>query len=140
MIFFPQKKKNRWLSIRGKLVLLMSVLEAIHIYWHLMAHIPKWILDNCSKERFNFIWRGNSDKMGTRLTSRKSISKPKGKGGYGIKNIFHFGNSLEAKSPWNILTKYSLWKIIIIHKYIAPGTLIDWIRRERKSTLNFSNH
>jgi hypothetical protein len=56
-----------------------------------------------------------------------------------MKNIHLFGKSLAAKSLWNVITKESLWKRILIQKYIAPGTLLEWIRKERKSIVNVSN-
>jgi len=51
-------------------------------------------------------------------------------------NIHVFGISLATKTFWNLITKVSLWKRIIIQKYIAQGSLLDWIRSDRKSISN----
>jgi hypothetical protein len=36
---------NRWISRGGRLVLIKFVLEAILVFWHTLAHIPKGILE-----------------------------------------------------------------------------------------------
>ena len=60
-------------------------------------------------------------------------------GGWGLKNIHLFGYSLVTGSLWNMISKESLRKIILVEKYIAPYSILDWIRKERKSTQNISN-
>jgi hypothetical protein len=50
-----------------------------------------------------------------------------------------FGQSLATKSLWNTFTKESLWRRILIQNYITHGTVMDWIRRERKIIHNASN-
>jgi len=47
---------NKWLSRGGRLVLVKSMLEAIPIYCHTLANIPKGILENIRKYCFNFMW------------------------------------------------------------------------------------
>jgi hypothetical protein len=39
-----------------------------------------------------------------------------------------------------LITKDSLWRRIIVKKYIAPNSLLDWIRSEGKSIKNATNH
>jgi hypothetical protein len=77
------------------------------------------------------------EKGGTHWTSWLSIEKPKG-GGWGLKDIHTFGKSLAAKSLWNPITKDSLWRRITVQKYVAPNSLLDWIRSEGKSAKNTS--
>jgi len=50
-----------------------------------------------------------------------------------------FGKSLAARSLWNFISKDSLWRKIIIDKYIAPYFMLDWTWKERKSPHNVSN-
>jgi hypothetical protein len=47
------------------------------------------------------------------------------KWGWGLKNIHVFGISLAAKTLWNPITKESLWKRIVVQKYIAPSSILD---------------
>jgi hypothetical protein len=58
---------NHWISRGGRLVLIKSILEAIPVYWHLLAHIPKGILDRIKKVCFNYLWKGNCDYKGSHL-------------------------------------------------------------------------
>jgi hypothetical protein len=66
------------------------------------------------------------------------LSNPKLVGGWGIKNIILFGHALVEKSLWVFLSSDSLWRSILIAKYIEPGTIIDWIRMPRKPISNAS--
>jgi hypothetical protein len=47
----------------------------------LLAHIPKGILDKIRRPSFDFLWKGNRDKMGYHLAQRQIISRPKDQGG-----------------------------------------------------------
>ena len=115
-------------------------LESILVYWHLMAYIPEGIMKIFKTKCFNFLWRVNLDKLGNHLTNQKSIAKLKQRGGWGIQDLFQFGKALAAKSLWNLFTKDSLWKRIILHTYIAPDSLHVWVIKEMKHVHNVSNH
>jgi hypothetical protein len=52
------------------------------------------------------------------------LSKPKNSGGWGLKDIVVFGQSLAAKSLWVFLTRDSLWRHILIEKYIDPLSIV----------------
>jgi hypothetical protein len=88
---------NRWLSRGGRLVLINLVLEAILVYYHTLAHIPKWILEKIRKFCFNFLWQGSNDYQVNNLVKWQKMEAPKSLGGWGIKNINLFGRALEAK-------------------------------------------
>ena len=49
-------------------------------------------------------------------------------GGWGIKNTFFFAKSLAAKIGWRLISTQILWTEVIIHKYILPTLILDWIR------------
>jgi hypothetical protein len=55
---------NRWLSRGGRLVLVNSILEEIHVYCHIITYIPKGILYKIIRESFRFLWLGNKEKGG----------------------------------------------------------------------------
>lgn len=65
--------------------------------------------------------------------------RPKSQGGWGLKHVFNFGKVVLAKSLWNFSTKDSLWRSILVEKYIAHDSEMDWIRRIWKSIQNMSN-
>ena len=49
-------------------------------------------------------------------------------GGWGIKNTFFFAKALATKIGWRLISTQSLWTEVIIHKYISPTLILDWIR------------
>jgi hypothetical protein len=101
---------NCWLSRGGCLVLIKFALEAIPVYWHTLAHIPKGILEKIIRCCFNFLWQGSDAYKGTHWVSWGKLAVPKSLVGWGLKDINLFGKSLVAKSLWNMLTKDNLWK------------------------------
>ena len=50
-----------------------------------------------------------------------------------MKNIFLFAQALAAKGGWRLINVDSLWTQVITQKYIAPFSIVDWIRNPRKS-------
>ena len=109
-----------------------SVLEAIPVYWLSLAWIPKGILEQIRKLCFTFLWRGSSDHKALVWVRWERIALPKALGGWGLKNIFNFAKALGAKVSWRLIKTQSLWTRVVYHKYIAPLSLIEWIRLGNK--------
>ena len=63
---------------------------------------------------------------------------PKALGGWGLKNLFLFAKALGAKVAWRLIHSQSLWTNVVYHKYIAPSSLLEWIRMENKARGNCS--
>jgi len=99
----------RCLSLGGRMVLEKSVLQSIPMYWLNLAKILASILHKIHQLMATFIWRGANKATCFHLTKWKNIASPKENGGWGIKNIFWFANSLVAKSCWRGLFGNSLW-------------------------------
>lgn len=68
-----------------------------------------------------------------------SLAKPKEYGGWGLKNIFYFGNALTTKSLWRSPFSKGQWSEVIKAKYMKNEDLVDWIRGENKGQRNISN-
>jgi len=60
------------------------------------------------------------------------IVLPKSLGGWGLKNMFLFSKALAGKVAWRLISTNSLWTRVLQHKYIAPLSMLDWIRTEDK--------
>jgi hypothetical protein len=75
----------------GQLVLIKLVLEAILVYWHPMAQIPKEYLPGSNN--FVLITTGKAclDYKGLYLVSWKCLTKPKERIGWGLKDGVIFG-------------------------------------------------
>ena len=109
------------------------VLEAIPVYWMSLSWIPKGILERIRKICFRFLWSGKKEEQTTPWVNWKRIAKPKGLGGWGLKDIFLFSKALAAKGGWRLVKTSSLWTRVIKKKYIPHESLIDWIRNPRKT-------
>ena len=129
---------HKWLSRAGRLVLVKFVLEAIPVYWMSLAWLPKGILEQIRRLCFSFLWRGKNDHRAMVWVRWEKIAVPKALGGWGLKNIFLFAKALGAKVSWRLIHTQSLWTSVVYHKYIAPLTLIEWIRLVDKSWTNCS--
>ena len=58
---------------------------------------------------------------------------PKFLGGWGLKNIFLFAKALATKGGWRLIHLESIWMQVIIHKYLAPKMVEEWIRNPKKT-------
>ena len=56
----------------------------------------------------------------------------------GLKKIFLFSKSLAAKSIWRLISSPSLWREVVIHKYISWDSILDYIRKHVKNLNNVS--
>lgn len=124
---------NKWLSRVGRLTLVKSVLEAILVYWISIAWIPRGVLDKIRRICFSFLWQGKKEEHSRPWVKWERVATPKALGGWGLKNIYKFSTALATKCGWRMISTSSLWTKVIIQKYIAPNSLIDWIRVSQKS-------
>jgi hypothetical protein len=58
--------------------------------------IPKGTLTKIKKISFMLLWFGSHSSRGLPLVKWSGIGTPKNLGGWGLKNIFHFTQSLAA--------------------------------------------
>jgi hypothetical protein len=89
----------------GRLVLVKSVLEAIPVFWHTLAHIPKGVLERIRKCCFNFLWKGSSEYKGSHLARWKLIATPKSQGGLGAQRYSLVWLVLSCKVPMEFTYK-----------------------------------
>ena len=76
----------------------------------------------------HFLWRNQDKDYTFAWVAWDRINIPKKWGGWGIKDLHLFSNGLAANMCWHLLTGHSLWKEVIVAKYIAPKNTINWIR------------
>jgi hypothetical protein len=114
------------------LVLVKSVLEAIPVYWMSLAWILKGTLEKIRHTCFRFLWAGSTDHFVLPWVKWNILVVPKALGGWGLKNIHLFSKALVAKVGWRLITIDNLWTKVVIHKYINPDTVEEWICRPVK--------
>ena len=93
-----------------------------------LAWIPKSIMNKTKRICTTFLWSGKKDQKVLPWVKWDQIDRPKSMGDWGIKHTFFFAKALEAKLGGRIISTQSLWTEFIIHKYISPTPLLDWIR------------
>ncbi|GJX01698.1 RNA-directed DNA polymerase, eukaryota, reverse transcriptase zinc-binding domain protein [Tanacetum coccineum] len=94
----------------GKLLLIGSVLEAIHMYWCNVFLLPKNMVKKINKILKNFLWNNEEVSIGSAKVAWKKICKPKIYEGLGLKDITVWNKALLVKHLWNIaIKKDSLW-------------------------------
>jgi hypothetical protein len=124
----------RWLSLGGRLTLATSVLQSIPVYWLSLVKFPTSVLNRIHNLISKFIWKGGKKGTGFHLTKWKNIARPKLFGGWGIKHISWFAQSLSAKSCWRGLFGTGLWSTVLCKKYLKGIDLISWLRRDSHPT------
>jgi len=123
---------------RGRITLLNFVLPGISVYWLSLAKIPTWILNQLRKVMINFLWACNSSKHKMHLTRWESISLPKRKGGWGIKNLMWFRTTLRLKTFWRGIQHGGIWRKVLLAKYLKGITLEEWARQPYRRVYNAS--
>eukprot|EP00253_Pinus_taeda_P007705 PITA_07705 len=128
----------KWLSRAGRLTLVNSVLQAIPVFWAALTWIPKGILYKIKQICSRFLWSGAKEDSVLPWVAWDKIARPKDWGGWGVKNLFDFSQSLAAKSGWKIINSENLWTRVVMRKYIDPTPLEEWIRCPNKKGRNCS--
>ena len=104
---------NRWLSLRGRFILVKFILENIPIYWLSMVRIPTSILDIIRRRISTCLWLGQKVKESFHLLTWDRLAIPKDYGGWNFKNIYYFGKALVAKRLWRGLFSRSMQSDVI---------------------------
>jgi hypothetical protein len=89
------------------------------------VNVPKGILSKIRKVSFIFLWSGNCASEGIPLVKWSKITMPKNLGGWGLKNIYQFSQSLVAKSLWWLTHNSLLWGRVMQSKYIKGISMED---------------
>ena len=120
----------RWLSTRGRLVLVYVVLQSIHVFWFSLFIVSLVVIDQIRKLVFHFLWDRKLNSSKFHLSFRESISKPKLCGGWGVKHLYLFNQSLCAKTLWRTLFNEGLWGMLIKQKYLKSLLVYAWLRNQ----------
>ena len=120
-------------------ILIKSILESILVYQMGLSRIPKSILNMMRRCAFRFLWTGNRKKYGFHLVNWGRLGTPKWVGGWVLKNIYNFAQSLVAKSLWRGLTTSRVWNNIICSKYLNNFPLAFWVRSPTSKLNGVSN-
>ncbi|GJV62086.1 hypothetical protein Tco_1468186 [Tanacetum coccineum] len=116
--------KNKCLSYAGRLMLVASVLESIHVYLASILLLPVGVIKDINKQINNFLWNQNDCTKGRDKVAWKNVCKFKQKGGLGLKDLGVWNKAMIVKHLWHIvIDKESLW--------------VKWINTEKLKGRNF---
>jgi hypothetical protein len=106
------KRLDGWqcasLSYGGKLILLNACLSCIPTYAMSMYMLPKTVIKRMDTTRKRFFWQGKTEKK-YHLVKWSVITKPKEKGGLGVKYLRKMNISLLCKWWWKVENEEGLW-------------------------------
>uniref|UniRef100_A0A803PLX2 Reverse transcriptase n=1 Tax=Cannabis sativa TaxID=3483 RepID=A0A803PLX2_CANSA len=101
---------SRILSFAGRVVLLNSVLMAIHSYWYQVLILPKKVVNNIEAICRNFLWNAKAEYHGPSAIAWDFICQPKAAGGIGFKDIASWNKAAMGKYIWATANKEdSMW-------------------------------
>ncbi|GJR98190.1 RNA-directed DNA polymerase, eukaryota, reverse transcriptase zinc-binding domain protein [Tanacetum coccineum] len=102
--------KSKCLSYAGRLLLIASVLESIHVYWASVFLLPKSVIYDINKLLKGFLWNQGDVSSGKAKVAWKNICRPKSKGGLGLKDLGVWNKAMIVKHLWHIINnKETLW-------------------------------
>ena len=94
---------GRWLSKRGKEVLIKSILLALPTYVMSTFLLPLEICENLASAIAQFWWSSNPPKRGIHWEKWEKVCLPREEGGIGFRMIHEFNLSLLAKQLWRLV-------------------------------------
>jgi hypothetical protein len=93
----PKWKADK-LSIAGQIVMLISVISAMPVYFMFVFMLPKWVIKMLDKVRRGFLWHGHKGEQAMKrslcLVNWKVVTMTKINGGLGIRNLEAMNQSL----------------------------------------------
>jgi hypothetical protein len=120
---------NKWLSLRGRFILVKSALESLLVFWISLEVIPRTILNKICKLSCSFLWSGHKEKFQFHLCRWDLLARPKICRGWGLKNLPTFNSALIENTFWRALTHGSIWNIILLGKYLGNSSISTWLRK-----------
>jgi hypothetical protein len=123
------KRLDGWqstsLSYGGKLILLNACLSCIPTYAMSMYLLHKTVVKKIDIVRKRFFRQGGANKRKYHLVKwAVIITKPKKKGGLGVKDLRKMNISLLCKWWWKLESGEGLWQEIVRKKYKVRGGLL----------------
>ncbi|KAH7659449.1 RNA-directed DNA polymerase protein [Dioscorea alata] len=103
------------LSYAGRLQLINSVLNSMHVYWSSVFLLPLAVVHEVEKICRSFCWHGSGDCKRGGLIKWSVVCKSKSNGGLGVKPLQLWNLAAIAKHIWEIVQENeTLWSIWVI--------------------------
>ncbi|KAJ1696333.1 hypothetical protein LUZ63_004845 [Rhynchospora breviuscula] len=110
--------KCAMLSHAGRLVLIKSVLTSLPVYFMATERLPRGILKQISSLVAKFFWSKVDKTRYMTFIFWKSVCRPCGEGGQGVRNLQLFGDAIFLKNAWDLMSQSDkTWVQICQAKY-----------------------
>ncbi|XP_028062203.1 uncharacterized protein LOC114265575 [Camellia sinensis] len=114
--------KRRYLSLRGRITLIKSVLSSLPLYYMSIFKMPSKVANLIDKYQRSFLWGDSDNKRKLHLLNWKTSSVSKHFGGLGFRKIKEANDTLLCKWWWRFATeKSSLWRKVLCAKNNVNG-------------------
>ncbi|KAK5786023.1 hypothetical protein PVK06_040648 [Gossypium arboreum] len=116
--------KKRLLSFEGKEVFIKAALQSIPTYAMLIFLAPKGVIDDIQAMLSRTWWSGKDKGRFWTMIPCKTLCKPKGMGGLGIRDVKLFNLALLGRQVWRLLNNTdSLCFKVLSSKYFPDGNI-----------------
>ncbi|XP_077228447.1 uncharacterized protein LOC143861406 [Tasmannia lanceolata] len=119
---------NKHLSRVGRLELIQSVLNSLHLYWTAAFNLPQSSINEIEPICRTFLWSGSDSKKCYHPVAWEVVCQTKEEGGIGIRRLLDLNKASKMKLLWNIVaSNKSLWAQWVQKKYFRGRNL--WLMK-----------
>ncbi|XP_077237235.1 uncharacterized protein LOC143878904 [Tasmannia lanceolata] len=130
---------NKYLSHAGRLELIQSVLNSLHLYWTAAFNLPQSSINEIECICRTFLWSGSNSKKCYHPVAWEVICQTKEEGGIGIRRLLDLNKACKMKLLWNIVaSNKSLWAQWV-RKSISRGG-ISGLEKPMQAIMGFQGH
>jgi hypothetical protein len=119
---------ERFMSHGAKDTLIKSVAQALPAYVMAVFKLSGSFCDQYERLIRDFWWGDDKEHRKVHWTAWDNLTKPKGKGGLGFRDMHLFNQALLARLAWRLIQKpLSLFARVLKAKYYPNGNILDTI-------------
>lgn len=126
---------GRYLTYKGKIILLCACVISIHAYLMSVIKFPKWAINAINSQMAHFFWGNLGDQHKYHLANWGLITRRKEYGGLGVPNIKEYNMALLASWGERFFNNPdSDWSKLLLYKYRVNSPNLLWDKSEGGST------
>ncbi|KAJ9536236.1 hypothetical protein OSB04_un000585 [Centaurea solstitialis] len=116
--------KHKHLSFGGRKQLVISVLQALQLYWMAVFVFPSAIVHEIEGLLRAFLWTQGDPVAGRCRVAWETVCRPKEAGGLGFKRLSLWNRALIARNLWDIaMIRDTMWVRWVTTRYLRSSTL-----------------